>query len=201
MNSPQPEPLTGAVLDEWQALSDTTTAGEWFVTHGHGESTVVWASDDDAEPLATLGGYLDRTQAVTDATFIATARTALPQLLAEVRRLSDALATWTATASSGTSAPPAEDDFAGHYGHLPVQPVRVADVLANFTTGDQRSWADEAADLDLEDTIASVAAHGVLHPITLGTDGRVLDGHHRLLAAHQLGIEQVPARLAHMPRT
>ena len=56
-------------------------------------------------------------------------------------------------------------------------------------------------DLDLSaDFVASIQANGVLVPlrITTGTDGgyRVIDGHRRLAAAIQAGLDQVPADLA-----
>lgn len=95
--------------------------------------------------------------------------------------------------------PAVADDFAEHYGHLPVMLAETAQILANYLTGDERSWDAEEADLDLSETIESVQQYGVVNPITLGTDGRVLDGHHRLLAARRLGIGQVPVRLAIMP--
>ena len=95
--------------------------------------------------------------------------------------------------------PTVPDDFADHYGHLPVLHARVADIIANYLTGDERTWDQEAADLDITSMLESVARDGVLHPVTLGTDGRVLDGHHRLLAARDLGIETIPVRLAPMP--
>ncbi len=95
--------------------------------------------------------------------------------------------------------PAIADDFAEHYGHLPVMLAETAQILASYLTGDERGWDAEEADLDLSETIASVQQYGIVNPITLGTDGRVLDGHHRLLSARKLGIAQVPVRLAIMP--
>lgn len=60
-------------------------------------------------------------------------------------------------------------------------------------------WPTEFADIVQEDdgaTIAGLIGHiaknGMLKPILLGDDGRVWDGHHRLLAARILGIADVP---------
>jgi hypothetical protein len=36
-------------------------------------------------------------------------------------------------------------------------------------------------------------------PILLGDDGRIWDGHHRLLACLELGIEEVPVELGYTP--
>jgi ParB-like chromosome segregation protein Spo0J len=40
----------------------------------------------------------------------------------------------------------------------------------------------------------SIEKTGIREPILLGNDGRVWDGHHRITAAHQLGIEEVPIK-------
>ena len=52
------------------------------------------------------------------------------------------------------------------------------------------TWADEAADLagELDDMINDIQVNGILHPVVLGVDGRVWDGHHRILAARALGV-------------
>jgi ParB-like chromosome segregation protein Spo0J len=47
--------------------------------------------------------------------------------------------------------------------------------------------ADEYAALK-----ADIARHGVLVPVELDAAGHVLDGHHRLRAAHELGIAELP---------
>lgn len=100
---------------------------------------------------------------------------------------------------SGDGAPVLLDDFADFYGHLPVVLVGVAWILENFTTGDERTWDEEVADIDLSGTRASFAEHGIVNPVTLGTDGRVLDGHHRLLVAREEGVAFIPSRFAPMP--
>lgn len=40
--------------------------------------------------------------------------------------------------------------------------------------------------------IYSIRAEGIREPILLGSDGRVWDGHHRIVAATLLGIHEVP---------
>ena len=51
------------------------------------------------------------------------------------------------------------------------------------------TWDDEAADLDsrgeLADLTESVREHGVREPVLLAGDGRVWDGHHRVIAAYR----------------
>ncbi len=79
------ERLTDERLVELEALAEVATPGPWSRTFGPREPSRVWASDDDAEPLAVLGGYVEGTDSVADAEFIAAAREALPALLAEVR--------------------------------------------------------------------------------------------------------------------
>lgn len=44
--------------------------------------------------------------------------------------------------------------------------------------------------------IRSIAAKGVKKPLQLGDDGRVWDGHHRLLLARLLGIKDMPVTTA-----
>jgi ParB-like chromosome segregation protein Spo0J len=60
------------------------------------------------------------------------------------------------------------------------------------------SWAHEAADLIrrepdvMADLVLSVYENGVQEPVTLGYDGRVWDGHHRIVAALIAGRDTVP---------
>jgi hypothetical protein len=39
---------------------------------------------------------------------------------------------------------------------------------------------------------AHLAEHGLTQGVCLGTDGRIWDGHHRIVAARRLGIERIP---------
>ncbi|MGO2860631.1 MAG: hypothetical protein ACTIC1_05705 [Brevibacterium sp.] len=72
-------------------------------------------------------------------------------------------------------------------------------VLENFTSGDENNtWAQEfrwIIDFDAPHTgalLADIEANGIKLPILLGDDGRVWNGHHRLLAARILGFTEVP---------
>jgi hypothetical protein len=49
----------------------------------------------------------------------------------------------------------------------------------------------------LADLIAAIAVNGVATPLLLGDDGRVWDGHHRLLVARLLGIETLTVEYGH----
>ncbi|QDP43669.1 ParB-like nuclease domain protein [Gordonia phage PhorbesPhlower] len=91
----------------------------------------------------------------------------------------------------------AVDNFAEFYGHLPVEMERTATILAEYMTGDERTWEQEAEDIDTSVLAAAIRRDGrIIHPVTLGRDGRVLDGHHRVLVARDLGIEFIPVRRA-----
>lgn len=39
---------------------------------------------------------------------------------------------------------------------------------------------------------AHLAEHGLTQGVCLGSDGRVWDGHHRIVAARRLGIDSIP---------
>lgn len=41
-----------------------------------------------------------------------------------------------------------------------------------------------------------VRAEGIREPVLLGTDGRVWDGHHRIVVAMHLGLDSVPVEWA-----
>lgn len=63
--------------------------------------------------------------------------------------------------------------------------------------GDEWTWDDERADLEsrheLRTLTMAVRRYGVLEPVQLGYDGRVWDGHHRILAAFACREEPSPA--------
>lgn len=48
------------------------------------------------------------------------------------------------------------------------------------------------ADRDAEELRASVAAHGILAPLTIDQDGTILSGHRRWQAARAVGLDRVP---------
>lgn len=57
------------------------------------------------------------------------------------------------------------------------------------------SWADEEADIEartpgrLEQLRRSLIRNGFDEPVLLGDDGRVWDGHHRIIAAARAGLD------------
>lgn len=78
--------------------------------------------------------------------------------------------------------------------------MKLADLLTNYADGDGIGWPSEFAYLRtfdaraIADLTVSVAAKGFEHPILLGHDGRVWDGHHRLAVADALRWGEVPVQ-------
>jgi hypothetical protein len=76
--------------------------------------------------------------------------------------------------------------------------VRLSTLLAGWAPGSfpqPWTWADESADLYIPgEFLRDVMANGVREPVLLGIDGRVWDGHHRIVAAIRLGLRDVPVR-------
>lgn len=60
------------------------------------------------------------------------------------------------------------------------------------------TWKDEIEKLwctepdYMAELVQSIMTYGVREPILLGDDGRVWDGHHRVVAAYHIGRERVP---------
>lgn len=85
-------------------------------------------------------------------------------------------------------------------------PMLVADVLDNWRPGSHDwGWPEERQDLTDDPVTEAVRrrvdAEGIgfiddVAPILLGSDGRVWDGHHRLIIAMERGIEYVQVELA-----
>lgn len=79
---------------------------------------------------------------------------------------------------------------------------RTADILTDYQPGDEHGWATEFAYLathhgpKLRKLRKSIAKRGIRIPLLLGNDGRLWDGHHRLLVAVGLGISFVPVERA-----
>ncbi len=53
----------------------------------------------------------------------------------------------------------------------------------------------QATDTDLDGLVASIRARGVLHPLVVAPDGRLLAGRRRLEAARRAGLTTVPVRV------
>ena len=77
--------------------------------------------------------------------------------------------------------------------------MRLSTLLALWRPGSHDwSWQEEAYDLRLRvpaklDALrASMAYEGVREPVVLGHDGRVWDGHHRIVAAIEAHRDHLP---------
>lgn len=81
--------------------------------------------------------------------------------------------------------------------------MRVDRILEHYAPGDENSWADEFTYLltfygeEMGYLAGDINENGIKEPILLGDDGRVWDGHHRLLVARLLGIEEVDIEKGH----
>lgn len=75
--------------------------------------------------------------------------------------------------------------------------VPIATVLNSYRPGSgDWTWACEFAEIgcrdDLTELVNDIKANGIREPILLGNDGRVWDGHHRVMVAVALDIKFVP---------
>ncbi|MFE3202165.1 ParB/Srx family N-terminal domain-containing protein [Embleya sp. NPDC059237] len=75
----------------------------------------------------------------------------------------------------------------------------IADLFRDYTTGDGADWPGERAELEkihadhLAELRISIAQHGIREPVLLCPfERRVIDGHHRVLVAEDLGLVEVP---------
>jgi len=79
--------------------------------------------------------------------------------------------------------------------------MRLADLLDQYSDGDEHGWATEFAWLRehhgerLDILATSVQEVGMRRAVLLGNDGRVWDGHHRLCVADMLGLSDVPVEI------
>lgn len=94
-----------------------------------------------------------------------------------------------------------------------ITPYPLGDIFELWRPGSgDWTWGDEAADIIRVDGAAfaemveRMALYGLREPtddeepICLGDDGRVWEGHHRLIAALLCGIEHAPVTFGHTPR-
>lgn len=82
--------------------------------------------------------------------------------------------------------------------------VRLDALLDVYSVGSgDWSWDEEYTKLiDQPGTrklLDRIRAEGIREPILLGTDGRVWDGHHRIIIAMHIGIDSVPVEFAGKP--
>lgn len=79
--------------------------------------------------------------------------------------------------------------------------VRLDHLLGVYAVGSgDWSWQDEHDNLidqpGTQKLLARIRDEGIREPILLGTDGRVWDGHHRIVIAMHLGLDSVPVEFA-----
>jgi hypothetical protein len=80
--------------------------------------------------------------------------------------------------------------------------MTLTELFRDYRDGDEQGWDVEFEWLwechagRLMMLLDSIEANGILKPITLGPDGRVWDGHHRLCVAWKLGLDRVPVEHA-----
>lgn len=77
--------------------------------------------------------------------------------------------------------------------------MRVVDLMRNYTTGDGLDWDYEQESLAtrhgpyMERLTADVRVNGVRVAVRLDyAERRVIDGHHRIVAAHVAGLDTIP---------
>jgi len=78
------------------------------------------------------------------------------------------------------------------------QTMPVENLLRRYKDGDELGWEQTFAWLVENRSerivwlMGEVSRDGMTSPVSLGPDGRVWDGHHRLLVARILGLRRVP---------
>lgn len=79
--------------------------------------------------------------------------------------------------------------------------VRLDHLIGVYRVGSgDWAWFEEYGNLinqpDTRKLLDRIQAEGIREPILLGTDGRVWDGHHRIVIAMHLGLDSVPVEFA-----
>ena len=79
--------------------------------------------------------------------------------------------------------------------------VRLDHLLGVYAVGSGNwPWTEEYDNLidqpDTQKLLERIRDEGIREPILLGTDGRVWDGHHRIVVAMHLGLDSVPVEFA-----
>ncbi len=90
-----------------------------------------------------------------------------------------------AASDEPTSPTPAKVTVNAREGYRFVDQLRVHDENAKIY-GDKEN---------IDDLLKSIKAYGILDPLLITKDGRVISGHRRLSAAQKLGIQDVPVRV------
>lgn len=80
-----------------------------------------------------------------------------------------------------------------------VKTRRLGWILENVQVGSAEwSWEEESDDLwdwdsaHMNTLCDSIQREGIIYPVLVGDDGRLWDGHHRVVAAMALGLSEVP---------
>ena len=90
--------------------------------------------------------------------------------------------------------------------------MHLSTVMSLWTPGDEWSWEEEEKDLHSHECVCTpdcpIPGHYqkkleeyidkigyIPYPVCLGNDGRVWDGHHRIVAAKRLGIGIIPVEM------
>lgn len=79
--------------------------------------------------------------------------------------------------------------------------VRLDHLLGTYRVGSgDWPWCEEYDNLidqpDTQKLLARIRTEGIREPVLLGTDGRIWDGHHRIVIAMHLGLDSVPVEFA-----
>ncbi|WP_217182684.1 ParB N-terminal domain-containing protein [Streptomyces sp. AC495_CC817] len=79
--------------------------------------------------------------------------------------------------------------------------VRFDHLIGVFAVGSgDWSWIEEYENLIREPEttglMESIRADGIREPVLLGNDGRVWDGHHRIIVAMHLGLDAIPVKFS-----
>ena len=87
---------------------------------------------------------------------------------------------------------------------MDVLVMSIEEVLRNYVPGSHDwSWEEEFEDLKtrdfdyLQELLVDILTHGQREPILLGNDGRVWEGHHRILVLLDLGQTHIRATFGH----
>ena len=91
-----------------------------------------------------------------------------------------------------------------HRAEAPGERVRLDHLLGVYRVGSgDWPWTQEYDNLidqpGTQKLLARIKTEGIREPILLGNDGRVWDGHHRIVIAMHLGLDSVPVEWSGSP--
>lgn len=84
-----------------------------------------------------------------------------------------------------------------HHVSVEFEWISLADIFANYKSGDLPDWSEDSFDLkrsdpNYDDLVYSIQADGFYDPIFLNERGFVNNGHHRIAACVDLGYTHIP---------